>query len=235
MNTAKKRKGRNKKSLAIQAYELLKEKMIILELPPGMKLEEQNLMDMLKFGRTPIREAIKMLISEGLIVSYGTNATYVKNVTLKSAKDQRRFISSIGAVAFDLANPYGDFSDIVEELESLCLEMDETIKQMDMQEFTMLNAEFHKTLAKVADNEFVDELFEKLYFLEARQGFIVAASVGRKKEANFTLYYQTIQEQHREFIDYLEKKDFEKLKEVYAKHMVTIQERLSEYFSGNVQ
>ena len=178
MNTAKRRKGRIKKSLAIQAYELLKEKMTILELPPGMKLEEQNLMDMLKFGRTPIREAIKMLISEGLIVSYGTNATYVKNVTLKSAKDQRRFVSAIGAVAFDLANPYGDFSDIIQNLDSICQEMDEVIKQMDMQAFTMLNAEFHKTLAKAADNEFVDELFEKLYFLEARQGFIVAASVG---------------------------------------------------------
>ena len=89
------KKGRNKKSITTQAYELLKEKMVSMELAPGMKLEEQDLMDRLNLGRTPIREAIKMLIAEGLVVSHGTNATYVEELTLKSTKDLKQIIESL--------------------------------------------------------------------------------------------------------------------------------------------
>jgi DNA-binding GntR family transcriptional regulator len=234
MNTVKKRNGRNKKPLVDQAYELLKEKMICLELDPGMKLEEQKLIDMLKLGRTPIREAIKMLISDGLIVSHGTNATYVKNLTLKSAKDLRLMINSIGAVAFDLANSNNDFSGIIKKLKSSHRKMDESIRKGDIQTFAMLNAVFHKTLAKVADNEFLDDALEKIYFFEARQAFLISLSLGEKKGSKFIIYYQAIQKHYRKFIDYLEKKDFEKLKEVYLEHMAIAQERLSAYFVGAI-
>jgi DNA-binding GntR family transcriptional regulator len=233
MNTVK--KGGNRKPLVDRAYELLKEKMVSLELAPGMKLEEQYLMDMLKLGRTPIREAVKMLISEGLIVSHGTNATYVKNMTLKSTKDLRQIINSLGAVAFDLANPHNDFSGIVKKLESFHQMMEEAIRKGDIQTFALLNAEFHKTLAKVADNEFLDDIFEKIYFFETRQTFVVSYQLGDKKGSKFTQFYQAIQNQHRQFIDYLEKRDFEKMKEVYKEHMATAQERLSAYFIGDNQ
>jgi DNA-binding GntR family transcriptional regulator len=229
-----KRKRKTNKPLVNQAYDFLKEKMINLELPPGMKLEEKDLMDMLNLGRTPIREAVKMLISVGLIVSYGANATYVKNVTLKSARDQRQFVNSLGIVAFDLASPHKDFSDIIQELESIYQKMDESIEKSDIKAFAMLNAEFHKTLAKVADNEFIDDAFERVYFFEARQGIIVSLSLGEKKGTQFLQYYQTIQKHHRGFIEYLQKRDFEKLKQIYREHMAIIQERLSSYFKGNI-
>ena len=234
MNTVKKRKGGNKKPLVVQAYELLKEKMICLELAPGMKLEEQKLMDLLKLGRTPIREAIKMLISEGLLVSHGTNATYVKDLTLKSVKDLRLMISSMGLVAFDLANPYNDFSDIIEKLESTHRMMDEAINKGDIQTFVLLNAEFHKRLAKIADNEFLDDVFERIYFFEARQTFVISLSLGEKKGTKFIKYYEKVQKHHREFINCLNKKEFEKMKEIYKDHMAMAQERLSAYFAGNI-
>jgi len=235
MNSEKKIKDRKKKSLVAQAYELLKEKMISLEMAPVMKLEEQYLMDTLKLGRTPIREAIKMLISEGLIVSYGPNATYVKDLTLKSARDLRLIISSMGALTFDLANPNKDFGGIIKKLESSHRMMDESINKGDVQTFAMLNAEFHKILAKVADNEFLDDTLERLYFFEARQAFVVSLSLGDKKGSTFTKYYQSIQKQHGKFIDYLGKKDFEKMKKLYKEHMALALERLSIYFTGNNQ
>jgi DNA-binding GntR family transcriptional regulator len=194
MNTLK--KAGNKKPLVDQAYELLKEKMVSLELAPGMKLEEQYLMDMLKL---------------------------------------RQIINSLGAVAFDLANPHNDFSGIVKKLESFHQMMEESMRKGDIQTYVKLNAEFHKTLAKVADNEFLDDALEKIYFFETRQAFVVSLSLGDKKGSKFTQFYQAIQKQHRKFIDYLEKKDFEKMKEVYKEHMATAQERLNAYFAGHNQ
>ena len=48
-----------------------------------------------------------------------------------------------------------------------------------------------------------------------------------------TQFYDTIQKQHQEFIDYLREKDFEKMKDVYAEHMEAAHERLAVYLTGN--
>jgi DNA-binding GntR family transcriptional regulator len=226
MNTEK--KAKIKKSITTQAYELLKEKMVTIELAPGMKLEEQDLMDRLNLGRTPIREAIKMLIAEGLVVSHGTNATYVEELTLKSAKDLRQIIQSMGAVAFTLANPANDFTEIIEELEILYDQMDKTINNNDFQAFAVLNSDFHKTLARVADNSFLDHALERIYFFESRQAYLIYLSLGGKTD-----YYNRVQGHHLEFIQFLREKDFNKMIEVYEKHMEAARRRLVAYFSGS--
>ncbi len=46
-----------KQPLAAKAYELLAKKIICLEYQPSQNLEENQLMDDLGIGRTPIREA----------------------------------------------------------------------------------------------------------------------------------------------------------------------------------
>lgn len=232
MITLPQKKGRTPQ-LGYQAYQIIREKMITLEFAPGMKLEEKDLMDRLKLGRTPIREAVKMLISEGLVVSYGSNATYVKDLTVKSAKDVAVLISNLGAVAFNLANPSSDFKDIIEKIKPLYSQMNERIQKGDVKDFCMLNSEFHRIIFKVADNEFLEDIVEKLYFHETRLAFVVSLSLGDKRESKYKKYYETIQDHHKKFIDYLEKKDFEKLKDLYKEHNVVSRERMVAYFAGD--
>jgi DNA-binding GntR family transcriptional regulator len=56
------------KTLAEQAYELLEEKIICLDLAPGSLLSEAVLVNELHIGRTPIREALQKLAQAGLVV-----------------------------------------------------------------------------------------------------------------------------------------------------------------------
>jgi DNA-binding GntR family transcriptional regulator len=51
-----------------QAYRLLEEKLVTLQIPPGEFLSEYALSDQLGLGRTPIREALQRLAREGLVV-----------------------------------------------------------------------------------------------------------------------------------------------------------------------
>lgn len=55
-------------TLAEQAYELLEEKIITLQLAPGQLLSETALAGELHIGRTPIREALQKLAQTGLVV-----------------------------------------------------------------------------------------------------------------------------------------------------------------------
>ena len=123
---------RRKESLATKAYNLIKQKIITLEFKPGMKLEEKDLAGNIGLGRTPIREAIKMLISEGLIINYGSNSTYVKDFSLKASKDLMSILYHLGNIIFDLANLNGDLDpEIKGQLEELYEEMDEDVKKRE--------------------------------------------------------------------------------------------------------
>lgn len=54
-------------SLAQQAYELLEEKLVTLQLPPGALISEGELIEMTGIGRTPVREAIQRLANQELL------------------------------------------------------------------------------------------------------------------------------------------------------------------------
>jgi DNA-binding GntR family transcriptional regulator len=51
-----------------QAYRLLEERIVTLQIPPGEFLSEYALADQLGLGRTPIREALQRLARESLVV-----------------------------------------------------------------------------------------------------------------------------------------------------------------------
>jgi DNA-binding GntR family transcriptional regulator len=50
-----------KKSLHIDIFATLRDRIVYLEYPPGMPLIEKNLCDEFKVSRTPLREAIRKL------------------------------------------------------------------------------------------------------------------------------------------------------------------------------
>lgn len=51
-------------SLAEQAYQLLEQKLVKLDLAPGVQISEGRLIEMTGFGRTPVREAIQRLAQQ---------------------------------------------------------------------------------------------------------------------------------------------------------------------------
>jgi DNA-binding GntR family transcriptional regulator len=54
-------------SLAEQAYRVLEQKLVSLELPPGQLVSEGRLIDITGLGRTPVREAMQRLAQQDLI------------------------------------------------------------------------------------------------------------------------------------------------------------------------
>jgi GntR family transcriptional regulator, rspAB operon transcriptional repressor len=227
-------KNNRKSPLSEKAYKLIKRKIVLLEFKPGMKLEEKDLISEIGIGRTPIREAVKILTSEGLIVSYGTNSTYVKDLSLKTSKDLLSLLYCLGDVIFDLANPKDNFSNIIDQLEMLFQKMADAIQKREYSESMMHNTIFHKTLAKIANNEYLDTLFEKLFNEEMRLTIMLSLylwdSVERLHGLTLEKYYDKLQIQHREHIELLKAKDFEGLKNIYKEHMKLGQINLVNYF-----
>jgi DNA-binding GntR family transcriptional regulator len=67
------------------AYDYLKEAIISGKFPSGKPLTERELCDTLGVSRTPVREALRRLTSEGLVESYPGRGVFVASVTLEKA------------------------------------------------------------------------------------------------------------------------------------------------------
>jgi len=67
---------------ADKAYKQIKEKIVTIEMKPGAVIREVELMADLKLGRTPIREALKRLQSENLVIATPRRGMFVSDVAI---------------------------------------------------------------------------------------------------------------------------------------------------------
>ncbi|GAA3641988.1 GntR family transcriptional regulator [Microlunatus ginsengisoli] len=82
-------------SLASMAYQQIKDRLIMLDIRPGEPINDVGLAAELGVGRTPVREALKRLETDHLVVSYprrGTFATVVDVTELGSISDLRQLL-----------------------------------------------------------------------------------------------------------------------------------------------
>ena len=87
-------------SQAEAAYRQLRDKLIMLEIRPGEPINDGQLAAELGFGRTPVREAIKRLEVDRLVVSYprrGKFATIVDITELADVSDIRELLEPLAA------------------------------------------------------------------------------------------------------------------------------------------
>lgn len=72
-----------KAKLTDLAYEQIEEAIITMRIPPGSVVSELSLSEMLKIGRTPIREAIQRLAREHLLLVLPQRGLLVPEIDLK--------------------------------------------------------------------------------------------------------------------------------------------------------
>jgi DNA-binding GntR family transcriptional regulator len=89
-------------SLAEQAYLFVRDRLVMLDIKPGEPINEEWLGGSLGMGRTPIREALKRLEAERLVVAYprrGTFATDVNISDLAHISEVRRTLEPVATAA----------------------------------------------------------------------------------------------------------------------------------------
>ncbi|MDI3388432.1 GntR family transcriptional regulator [Streptomyces sp. B-S-A8] len=87
-------------SLAERAYRAIRDRLVMLEIRPGDPINEDQLMQSLGLGRTPVREALKRLQYERLITTYprrGTFATEVNITDLAYISEVRQELEPLAA------------------------------------------------------------------------------------------------------------------------------------------
>lgn len=73
--------------LSDRAYAALRDRLVTLDIPPGAPIEEDAVARDLGVGRTPVREALRRLTLEGLVVVYPRRGTFASAINMTSLSD----------------------------------------------------------------------------------------------------------------------------------------------------
>lgn len=105
-------------SLADRAFQQLQDRLIFLDIPPGAPLNEGRLSQELNLGRTPLREALKRLESEHLVVTYSRRGTFATTVDITALSEISQVREVLEPLAARLAAERrgGDARDQLEDL-----------------------------------------------------------------------------------------------------------------------
>ncbi len=149
-------------SLSNRAYRRIKDKIVTLELAPASVLDEAALAAELDIGLTPIRQALRQLAYENLVVILPRRGTIVADLNLSDLQKVFEMRLELEGLAARLAAQRAQPAEI-EGMQELCLEADRLLATGNNQQFIALDHRFHRSLWQASHNEFLEETLDRLY------------------------------------------------------------------------
>lgn len=195
-----------KKYKSLRAYVrcFISESIYSGELKPGDRINEQNLASRLSVSRTPAREALMQLESEGLLTYTPRRGFTIKNITPQEMRDNYAVMAIMDAQAARLALPFLDETDLVALNE--CVEkIDVAIKYKNRDDYRLLQHQFHDRYRQKCDNMVILRILESL-----ESGLTPEVFVSDDTERLFELY-KIINNEHRAIIRLIQAGDVEEL------------------------
>lgn len=142
-------------------YKKLRRAILLEELKAGERLTEIHLADKLGVSRTPIREAIRKLELEGLVIMIPRRGTIVAEITEKNLKDVldvRRVLDMLSAeLACERIDEEGK-----KALEKACLDFEEATKSGDLRNLAQKDVALHNIIVEVTGNGILQQMLSNL-------------------------------------------------------------------------
>ena len=151
----------NNRPLYEDVADRLREQIFSKQLPPGSWLDEQNLADQYGISRTPMREAIKVLASEGLITIKMRRGAYVTEVVRRDLEQIFTILSLLeGQAAKEAATKASEAE--LNLLDHLHHRLETAAADRDMEQFFEINVKFHELIQEIAGNRWMNGVIADL-------------------------------------------------------------------------
>ena len=185
-------------------YDILKEEIITLCLPPGEPLIEEKLAKRFKVSRTPIREVLNKLNHEGLVELIPQKGAFVGRVGFIDVRELFQIREALEGIATKIS--VSRFTK--EELD----EFESALDTEDLDKAEEVGRKLHQTILEKAGNKRISSLIDVLRSQIERMYFFAKNLPGREKRSL---------EEHREILRALKMKNGELAEKAMRKHMVS--------------
>lgn len=205
-------------------YEELRDRICLLDLPPGMPLREQALAEEFGVSRTPIREALTMLRIDGLVTRQHGGGTSVSTVDLKHMRD-------VYSLRIKLAELIADFmkvpvpAEILERLRQIRKEVIEASGTRDNRLLGSLYNRLHETLLEAIANEPLKTVSDRLFRQTARVWVQLLPEMDWEEEVRIMV------EEIEESLEVLERSSATEMAAIRSKHINLLLTRFNAYLT----
>jgi DNA-binding GntR family transcriptional regulator len=139
----------------------LREEIFSKNLTPGSWLDEQSLAMQFGISRTPMREAIKVLASEGLVTIKMRRGAYVTEVNRADLEQIFTVLSLLeGQAAKESASKATE--DELNLLDHLHHRLEKAAADRDIEQFFEINGKFHELIQEIAGNRWMNGVITDL-------------------------------------------------------------------------
>ncbi|HSJ28434.1 MAG TPA: GntR family transcriptional regulator [Acidimicrobiia bacterium] len=205
-----------------QIHEELRERIILLDLPPGSRLREEHLAAEFGLSRTPIRRVLAQLEFEGLVESIEGAGARVSAIDMKAMRD-------VWAVRLKIGELVGDFVRLpaseaaLAEVRAIRVDLAAVRESRSYRDLGAAYNRFHEAMLSVVDNVALTRIHDLLYVQTARiwMQFLPEMSLDTEIEIMADEVEQTLEA--------LEGESGRKLAEIRTSHMRMLLDRFNQH------
>lgn len=179
------------------------------DLKPGDKVPERLLCETLGISRTPLREALKVLASEGVLELLPNRGARVAKLTAADVDEMFPVMGALEGLAGELACANASEADLA-ELRALHYQMALHHTRGERAEYFALNQKIHEKIMAAAGNDLLVAMYEGLAGRIRRARYISSITPERWKQA---------MAEHEDMLAALESRDGQRLALVLRGHL----------------
>jgi DNA-binding GntR family transcriptional regulator len=198
-----------KASLHNEAVARIRDLIMEGRLEPGSKVSEKELCELFGISRTPLREALKVLAAEGLVVLLPHRGARVAKLTGKDMADLFQVMGEMEGLAGELACARIT-DEAVNEIRARHYEMLAHYARGDRSAYFAANQAIHEAIVAAADNSVLTVTYESLSGRIRPARFM--ANVTRER------WDQAVRE-HGEILEALSRRDGSRLRGLLQEHL----------------
>ena len=182
-------------------FNTLRQAILRGELKPGERLMEIQLANKLGVSRTPIREAIRKLELEGLVLMIPRKGAEVAEITEKNMRDVLEVRKALEELAVQLA---------CDKMKKAAEDFKKILKSKDITEIAEADVRFHDIIYMATDNQKLIQLLNNL----REQMYRYRVEYLKREEAHPQLIAE-----HAEIIEYISKGEKKAATDIMCKHI----------------
>lgn len=204
-------------------FNTLRQAILRGEMEPGERLMEIQLAQKLGVSRTPIREAIRKLELEGLVVMIPRKGAEVAHITEKDMKDVLEVRCTLEELAVSLACKKTTPEKIA-ELKKANKVFEAAIVSKDVVSIVEADVQFHDTIYAMAGNQRLIQIINKLREQMYRY---------RLEYVKDARTHSILIDEHNDIIEKMGKKNVDDAKNMMRQHILNQRRELSDYLTSN--
>lgn len=212
-----------------QAYEQIKNSILDLRLRPGQRVDDIVLSTELGLSRTPVREALFHLSSDGLVQVGSRGGFSVQGLDLLDIRELfEAHMVLAKSVARLLTSRVGDSE--IDQLQQASEAFDRAIIEGDPGRIARTNADLHLTEARFAQNGYLEYLAGRIHLQSQRLAFLTFGGE-RNDDPKIEQYNRAACTDHAASIAALRERDADRAELIATRHVRQFRDRINGFLA----